>query len=410
MASAVPTRGRGVPSRAASSWVVAAAFAVTMLGTTLPTPLYVLYQRELGFSTPIITVIFAAYAIGVLVALLLLGSASDVIGRRSTLLAGLVCATLSGVAFLLADELVLLLAARLLSGLSAGIFTGTATAALVDLGTDKTRASLVATVANMGGLGAGPPLAGVLAQSAPYPLFAPFALHLVLLSVVTIGIWLIPEPGTVAGRLRDVRLTRPSVPASVRGIFVRSSIAVFAGFSVLGLFTAVAPLFLRDLLDTPGPVVAGCVVGALFAASTFAQIVAVNRLGERAMRVGCGLLTVGALVLATALGIGSIVLLLAAVALAGAGQGISFRSAMALLNEASPADRRGEVASSLFIVAYVAISLPIVGEGLAAHATGLRIAGVVFGLAVAALAAVATGSFALIDGSSPRATSAVHTR
>jgi MFS family permease len=144
---------RPVVARPLAFWLVAVAFAVTMFGTTLPTPLYVLYQEELGFGEQMITVIFAVYAAGVLAALLLFGRASDQLGRRRMLLVGLACAALSTVAFLLDQGLALLIVGRLLSGLSAGIFTGTATAALVDLaGAGRgRRATLVATAFNVGG-------------------------------------------------------------------------------------------------------------------------------------------------------------------------------------------------------------------------------------------------------------------
>jgi hypothetical protein len=49
----------------AAFWIVAYTFAVTMAFSALPTPLYVLYQARDGFSTFMITVIFAAYAVGV---------------------------------------------------------------------------------------------------------------------------------------------------------------------------------------------------------------------------------------------------------------------------------------------------------------------------------------------------------
>jgi MFS family permease len=76
---------------------------------------------------------------------------------------------LSAVVFLLAQGLTLLFIGRVLSGLAAGTFTGAATAMLVDLaGEDKgQRAAQVATAANMGGLGLGSLLAGLLAQFAP---------------------------------------------------------------------------------------------------------------------------------------------------------------------------------------------------------------------------------------------------
>jgi len=56
--------------------------------------------------------------------------------------------------------------------------------------------------------------------------------------------------------------------------------------------------------------------------------------------------------------------------------------------ERTPADRRAEVSSTYFVVAYVAISLPVVGEGLAAQHWGLRMAGVTFAIAVAVLSAI----------------------
>src|SRR5436305_8316150 len=157
--------------RRAGFVAAALALAVAMLGTTLPTPLYPLYRARFGFSELTITVIFATYAVGVLAALLLFGSLSDQIGRRPVLMLGLGFSALSAVAFLVAASLGLLLAGRLLSGFSAGILTGTATATLVDLAPEERRgqATLVATMVNMAGLGCGALLAGMVCGWGPLP-------------------------------------------------------------------------------------------------------------------------------------------------------------------------------------------------------------------------------------------------
>ena len=84
------------------------------------------------FAVLTTTVIYATYAGGVLFALLVFGRWSDAIGRRPVLLAGVGCALASAVVFLVADSVPLLLVGRVLSGLSAGIFTGTATAAVIE--------------------------------------------------------------------------------------------------------------------------------------------------------------------------------------------------------------------------------------------------------------------------------------
>src|SRR4051794_6499325 len=124
------------PSR--STALLAFAFAVTMLGTTLPTPLYPAYEQRFGFGQLTVTVVFATYAVGVLVALLAFGRASDTLGRRPMLLGAIAVSALSAVTFLIVGSLyeggeVLLLVGRALSGLSAGMVTGTATAALADV-------------------------------------------------------------------------------------------------------------------------------------------------------------------------------------------------------------------------------------------------------------------------------------
>ncbi|GAQ75216.1 MFS transporter [Streptomyces turgidiscabies] len=378
---------RPTVARGTAFWLVAAAFAVTMMGTTLPTPLYPLYQHRLGFSTLMTTVIFSAYAVGVVTALVLFGRVSDVLGRRRTLLPGLACAAASGLVFLAADSLPLLIAGRLLSGLSAGIFTGTATAALVDLADEKAgeRATLVATVANMGGLGAGPLLAGLLAQLAPAPLRLPFKVHLGMLVLATVGVWLMPEPVRITGRPR-LRVTRPRVPEQVRATFVRASIAGFASFAVLGLFTAVAPSFLGRLLHLSHPALSGGVVCTAFAASTIGQITLVRPLGRAAMSAGCGLLIAGMALLITGLATESLALLVGAAVTAGLGQGVSFRAGLTSINTEAPTGQRAEVASTYFIVLYVAISAPVVGVGVAADVVGLRAAGIGFAVAVALLA------------------------
>jgi len=68
---------------------VAFAFSVVMIGTTMPTPLYPIYREAFGFSQLMITIIFAAYAFGVIAALVITGRWSDQLGRRPLLFAAI---------------------------------------------------------------------------------------------------------------------------------------------------------------------------------------------------------------------------------------------------------------------------------------------------------------------------------
>jgi MFS family permease len=369
---------------------VAFALAVAMLGTTLPTPLYDLYRERFGFSELMVTVIFATYAAGVIASLLLFGPLSDQVGRRRVLLPGLALSALSAIAFLLAHGLALLLVGRIFSGLSAGIFTGTATATLVDLaGPDRRgRATLVAGLATMAGLGAGPLLAGVLAQWAGSPLQLGFYVDLALVVVAALGIWAMPEPVVATGRPR-LRPQAPTVPREVRTTFIDAALPAFAGFAVLGLFTAVAPAFLGQELGVTGTAVVGLVVFAVFAGSMAGQAMVSLVPDGLAMPAGCVALIAGMGSLVLGLALPALAFLVLGGVIAGLGHGLSFWSGLAAVNASAPAEQRAGAASSFFVVMYVAISLPVIGEGVLAQATGLRPAGLIFATAVAALAAVA---------------------
>lgn len=374
------------------------AFAVVMTGTTMPTPMYALYQQELGFSPVVQTVVFAVYAVGVLAALLLFGRWSDQLGRRPLLLAALAAGLASSVVFLVAGPVWVLLVGRLLSGVSAGIVAGAATAAVIEAAPARwrDRAPAVATAANMGGLGLGPLLAGLAVQYLPAPLHLSFAVHAVAVVLCAGLVWSAPETVDVAARPR-LGPTPLAVPPPVRAVFVSAATAGFAGFAVLGLFTAVAPRIVAEILGMSNHAVAGLVVFVLFGASTAAQLGLRELPVARALDVGCGLLAVGVLVVASALLVASFPLLVAGAVVAGVGQGMSFSKGMAAVHARVDAGSRAAVTSSFFIVLYVAISLPVVGVGWASQVWGLVAAGVVFATGVALLALVALGALLLLQ-------------
>ena len=70
------------PARRRGYRLTAAVLLMVMLGGTLPVPLYVLYERQMGFGPLGVTVVFAAYVLGTLFALVALGDLSDHIGWR----------------------------------------------------------------------------------------------------------------------------------------------------------------------------------------------------------------------------------------------------------------------------------------------------------------------------------------
>ncbi|MFJ5519340.1 MFS transporter [Streptomyces griseoluteus] len=370
----------------------AGVFAVGMMGTTLPTPLYGLYRERIGFSELVVTVVFAVYAVGVIVALLLAGGASDVLGRRPVLVVALVLSALSAVCFLLEGGLPLLFLGRVLSGFSAGLFSGTGTAAVLDLAPPgrRGRAALAATAANMGGLGLGPLVSGLLAEYAPRPLTLPFLVHLALLAAALVVTLLLAETVHHEGGRPPLRPQGMRVPPEVRGVFGPCALAAFAGFALLGLFTAVAPAFLTETLGEHNLAVTGAVVFSVFCASTGGQLL-MGRIGARAaLPWGCAVLAAGLVLVGTSLWVESLPLLLVGALTGGAGQGMAFRAGLTAVGAAAPEEHRGATISAFFVVAYLGISLPVVGVGALTTGLGVRAAGMVF-TACAIVLVVAVG-------------------
>ncbi|WP_402843595.1 MFS transporter [Microbacterium sp. GXS0129] len=366
----------------------ALAFLVTMMGTTLPTPLYALYSAELDFTPLTITILFAVYAVGVVGALLAFGRLSDDIGRRPVMVLAVLLAAASALLFLLPPSLPALISARIVSGLGAGLMSGTGTAAIMDLFPAQRRAlaGTVAVISNTGGLALGTLVAGMLADAAPSPLQTPYLVHLALCAVALAGLWIwTPRPSRL--RRARLRLNGLRIPPYLRGAFVRAVLAAGSGFAVTGVLTAVSALFLARELHLDSHALAGFVVFLAFAGMALGQVIA-GRLAPRvALPSGCSGLVLAAATLAWALGASALAPLLAAAAILGLSGGLCLHAALATTVGQVPPAHRGEVSSSFFAGLYAMLAIPAIGVGLLAGAIGLRPAGLVFTAVVAALAA-----------------------
>src|SRR5258708_2560496 len=205
-------------------------------------------------------------------ALLAAGRSSDQAGRRPVLAAAIGLSIASAATFILAPSVGWLFAGRALSGLSAGLMTGTATAALTETARPGSgrRASLVSTTANLGGLGLGPRLAGLLAQYAPRPTVLPYLVQLGLAAVAGLGLLAVPETVSQRSAL-SLSFRDFCVPQAGRAEFIAAGCAAFAAFSLLGLFAALVPTFLSGVLHDTSHAAAGAVGFLAFAVGICTQ-------------------------------------------------------------------------------------------------------------------------------------------
>ncbi|WP_210495884.1 MFS transporter [Patulibacter sp. SYSU D01012] len=375
-------------------WAVAFAFAAIMALSTVPSPLYPLYVARDGLSPLTITLVYAAYAIGVVGSLFLAGHVSDWHGRRRVLLPALATAALSAGVFLAWTDLWALFLGRVLNGIAIGAVTATATAYLAELharhrpDASAARAQLVATAANLGGIGLGPLVSGALAQGVGAPLDVPYAVALAALLLGAVAVAVSPETRERPVPRPRYRAQRVAVPRAARGRFFAAALGALLAFATLGLFTGLASTILTGTMHRTSPLLAGASIFVAFAAGVAAQL-GTGRWGlRRTLGVGMALIAIGlaVLVLAVWLPTPSLTLFLLGGAVAGAGSGALFKGTLGTVVGLATDDGRAEALAGLFLAGYVGLSVPVVGVGLALQGTSTRVA--LLGFAVLVVGAV----------------------
>ncbi|WP_112605635.1 MFS transporter [Micromonospora noduli] len=355
-------------------WAIALAFLTAMAFCTVPAPLYPLYMARDGFSTFMGTIVFAVYAVGVVISLLLAGHVSDWVGRKKILIPALALELVAAALFLGDPSLPVLLVARLVSGLGIGLITATATAYLQELhaahrpGSSRQRFEMVSTAANIGGLGVGALVAGVLAQYVDAPLRTPYLVFAVLLAVSIVAVALSPE--TVEERLvkPTYRPQRISADHGDRAGYLAAAAAGFASFAVFGLFTSVAPGFVAGALHLPSRALAGTIVFAVFGGAAVAQTLTSRLAAPAKVRLGLLAQAVGVPVLLVGMHTASLSVFLVGGVVAGIGAGVLFKAAVGAVAAMAAPAQRGEALAGLFLIGYLGMILPSVGIGVATQA------------------------------------------
>ncbi|GAA2335885.1 MFS transporter [Streptomyces cuspidosporus] len=371
-----------------AAWPVTAVFILSNTAT----PLYVLWQRRLGFSSGMLTVVFACYIVGLLAALLVAGVVSDRVGRKPVLLPALAMGIVASVLFATAGSIAALAIARLLSGVAVGAIVSAGMAAVADVaGPERRRlAALLASTAMVLGAGLGPLLAGVLSEALPGPTVTVFVVEIALLALAVLVVVRMPLPRP-AGPRSGAWVRVPSVPRANR-VHLLLGIAVFApGITSTSFVLSLGPSLLADLLGTSNRVVAGATAFVMFTAATAVQF-AVRRLKVAAILSAGAVSTVGAMAsLALAVHLSATPLLALAAVLAGAGQGMGQLGGLTLISARVPAARLAEANAALNVGGYLPAGLLPVAVGYLSDAVGLSTGTTVFSAVVAA-AALAGGA------------------
>jgi MFS family permease len=381
---------RSLP-RPVAFWLVATATAILTAASSAPSPLYPVYQAEFRFSEITLTVIFAVYVFALMMSLLTVGRLSDYVGRRVVLAGALLVEAGAMAVFIGSDGVGWLLWARIVQGFATGAAIGVLGAYLLDLqpGDGSRLGSLINSVAPTFGLGLGAIVTGLLVQFAPHPTRLIFAILMALFVALVLATVVLPEtvphvPGAVAALRPEI-----AVPIPARHAFTGAVPTMVSTWALGGLILSVGGSLLGTVFGQTNHAVIGLVIG-LFPVSAAVAATLARDLSPPAMaRLGSAVLAVGTGLFLLALGWSSITLFVIASIVAGAGFGSGFLGALRAVSQLAEPHERAALLSAVFVVSYLAFSLPALVAGVVTTHIGLRYTSFGYGGFVA-LVAVAT--------------------
>jgi MFS family permease len=379
--------------RAGGFWLVAFVFFLLFFAAAAPSPLYGVYQAQWRFSAITLTAVFAVYALFLLITLLVFGSASDYLGRRPLIMAGLAMTAGACGLFLAARGVGLLFAARALHGAAVGTASGALGAALIDLQPEGSGiAPVVTTGASLLGLGAGALGTSVLVRYGPAPTHLVWWLLLGTTVAAAAGVLAMPETAPARpGVLASLR-PRVAVPRQARGTFAMALPCLIAVWMLSGFYLSLGPSLAAQVLHSRNLLWGGLAIFLVAGIGAAGPAVFHGVSGPAAMLAGSLGLLAGATVTLAAIETTSAAAFLAGAAVTGAGFETAMLGALRTISaRAAPGQRAGLVAA-YFIAAYLAFSVPVVIAGVAATHVGLHRTALAYCTVIAVLVAVAAGS------------------
>jgi MFS family permease len=379
-----------------SFWLLGVLLGFVLFAASAPSPLYPVYQARWHFSAVTLTWVFAVYAFALLATLLTAGSISDHIGRRPALLASLLLDAVAMLVFVGAHGVGWLIAARIVQGVATGVATGTLSAALIDTQPPDRPGlgPLMSSAAPSIGLAAGALGAGAAVQYGPAPRQLIFWLLAAVFLIGALAVLAVPE--TVPYRPDWATLLRPriGVPAAARGRFLTITPNIVATWALSGLYLSLGPSTWILLRHNPNRLLSGLPIVALTAAGAVFAVLLRHWSAAALLLAGSGALIMGVAVTLAGLVATSPALFLLGSALAGAGFGPAFTGAFRTLTPLAPPSERAALLTALYVVCYLAFSVPAVGAGFAVTHFGLRHTADWYAAGVIVLAATATAAFA----------------
>lgn len=224
---------------------------------------------------------------------------------------------------------------------------------------------------------------------APAPTKLVYWLLVAAFVAISIGVLLIPETVTPDGRALASLVPKFAVPPQVRAAFRTMMPSIIATWALGGLYLSLGSALMRVQFHLNSPLAGGLVVVALQGTSAVTALLARDWTIDQALGRGPVLLVIGVSVAMLGVATHSAAIFFAASVIAGIGFGPSFSGALRMLTGLSPAENRAEVVTAIYVVCYLALSVPTVIAGLCQSSLGLATTTYGYGAILIALQVIA---------------------
>ncbi|EIG9087320.1 TPA: MFS transporter [Serratia marcescens] len=346
---------------------LALALMSALLNSSAPTPLYPLYQQQLALSSVSLTVVYGAYAAGVLIALFGVGNLSGKVKDLRSMIVPALLVVLSGaLLFARADTFAMMLMARLLAGVGTGALTGAANIALVRFGPRDggKNAALIATLSFTTGLALGPIFSGIALQTGFHPTTLPFVFIMVIAAVAALGVMFSWPRGvvTVPTHAAPAATEKSSLLdglCATGGKFYVCAGALFICWALAASILAIGPSVAETLLGLHARGVFGYAIAVYLLIAGISQILSRRLNARHSLLFGCLAQVLAAVVFAVAIQWHSLWLAAAGLVVAGYAYGAIFVGSATLVNLISPPASHARLLSLFYVIAYIANWVPI---------------------------------------------------
>ncbi|MDC0611739.1 MFS transporter [Vibrio sp.] len=328
----------------------------SLTSSGLPSPLYSIYQAQLNLSNTMINVMFSAYAVGVLMTLLVMMPVSDrVTDRRQLIILSSLLLVLSATLMIFSSNIDTLILGRFISGIATGTLLGSANAALLELHPkrDPKITAILSTLSFTLGSATGPLISGFLKKIDFVATTSSFCV-LIGMAIIAIPLVMLTRIPVERAIPNNAQLDNVIPINPLRSLpFIVSALTLVTSWSVGAVFMSSGQLFTSDLALVKDAFIAAALITTFQLSAGFGQVFSKRFNPLTAVTLGTILSAIAQILMCLSALFSYTTFYEIFSLFVGLGYGIAFVGATGIVNTYAPSAQRARFLSAFYVVGYV---------------------------------------------------------